>query len=44
MERAADRRERIDVGFRLRQDVVLSGHLVPQGMEYQGFKSLEHVH
>jgi hypothetical protein len=44
MERAADRRERIDVGFRLRQDVVLSGHLVPQGMEYQGFKSLEHVY
>ena len=43
MERAADRRERIDVGFRLRQDVVLSGHLVPQGMEYQGFKSLERV-
>ncbi|MGO8212089.1 hypothetical protein ACC782_34725 [Rhizobium ruizarguesonis] len=39
MEYAADRRDRIDVGFRLRQDVVLSGHLVPQGLECEGFKS-----
>ncbi|MBN9054320.1 MAG: hypothetical protein J0H80_11235, partial [Rhizobiales bacterium] len=39
MELAADRRDRIDVGFRLREDVVLSGHLVPKGLEYEGFKS-----
>ena len=39
MERAADRRDRIDVGFRLSEDVVLSGHLVPKGLEYEGFKS-----
>jgi hypothetical protein len=38
-ELAADRRYRIDVGFRLRQDVVLSGHLVSKGLEYEGFKS-----
>lgn len=38
-EHAADRRDRIDVGFRLREDVVLSGHLVPKGLEYEGFKS-----
>lgn len=38
-ERAADRRDRIDVGFRLRRDVVLSGHLVSRGLEYEGFKS-----
>ena len=36
---AVDRRDRIDAGFRLRQDVVLSGHLVPKGLEYEGFKS-----
>lgn len=36
---AADRRYRIDVGFCLREDVVLSGHLVSKGLKYEGFKS-----
>lgn len=38
-ERAIERRNRIDLGFRLRQDVVLSGHLVRKGLEFEGFKS-----
>ncbi|MBB3965746.1 hypothetical protein [Rhizobium metallidurans] len=38
-ERAAERRDRIDVGFRLSHDVVLSGHLVSKGLEYEGYKS-----
>ena len=36
---ASDRRYRIDVGFRLREDIVLSGHLVRKGLEFDGFKS-----
>lgn len=36
---AADRRYRIDVGFCLHENVVLSGHLVSKGLEYEGFKS-----
>lgn len=38
-ERAIERRDRIDLGFRLREDVVLSGHLVRKGLEFEGFKS-----
>lgn len=38
-ERAIERRERIDHGFWLREDVVLSGHLVPKGLRFEGFKS-----
>lgn len=38
-ELAIERRERIDRGFKLRQDVVLSGHLVPKGLRFEGFKS-----
>lgn len=38
-ERAAERRHRIEVGFRLSHDVVLSGHLVSSGLEYDGLKS-----
>ena len=37
--RAIERRERINHGFRLRTDVVLSGHLVQNGLKFEGFKS-----
>lgn len=38
-DRAIERRERIDIGFRLREDVILSGHLVRKGLRFEGFKS-----
>ncbi|MGR9423642.1 hypothetical protein [Rhizobium leguminosarum] len=39
LERAFERRERIDVGFRLHEDILLSGCLVQKGLFYKGFKS-----
>ena len=37
--RAAERRERIDHGFRLREDIFLSGHIIKSGLTYDGLKS-----
>lgn len=39
LERAFERRKRIDVGFRLHEDIILSGCLVQKGLLYEGFKS-----
>ncbi|MDL2410656.1 hypothetical protein PY650_34830 [Rhizobium calliandrae] len=38
-QRAAERQDRIDNGFILREDIVLSGHLVQKGLRFEGFKS-----
>lgn len=38
-DRAAERRDRIDNGFLLREDIVLSGHLVRKGLRFEGYKS-----
>lgn len=38
-QKAAERQARIDNGFRLSEDVILSGCLVRSGLKFEGFKS-----
>ncbi|WP_412050249.1 hypothetical protein ACK6D9_00690 [Hoeflea sp. Naph1] len=38
-QKAAERQARIDEGFRLSEDIILSGCLVRSGLKFEGFKS-----